>query len=45
MQGAGNFKNNGLNTANDRDRFMDRSKDWMDKNNWNQQPPSKNSQP
>ncbi len=33
LQNAGNPKNNGLNTAVDRERFMDGCKDWMDKNN------------
>lgn len=33
LQNAGNYKNNGLNTAQDRERFMDCCKDWMDKNN------------
>mmetsp|Transcript_24453 Transcript_24453/g.37922 ORF Transcript_24453/g.37922 Transcript_24453/m.37922 type:complete len:91 (+) Transcript_24453:52-324(+) len=30
---AGNYNNNGLNTTVDHERFMDRSKDWMAKNN------------
>jgi hypothetical protein len=30
---AGNFKNQGLNTANDRERYLDGCRDWMDKIN------------
>lgn len=30
---AGNFRNNGMNTAVDRERYMDQSRDWMDKIN------------
>jgi hypothetical protein len=33
LQNAGNPKNNGLNTAVDRERYMDQAKDWMEKNN------------